>query len=265
MRQASFVNDLNKKRFQLEDKYARNAFRVLRVQYKRVIEQSKRLDPSALYVYLDHAFLFEDWENYYLSLYGEAGQDFGYMQLQQMNSLSSKQDEEEVFYISYFEEASQRYARTLMGTKITGLNQTTRDRLKRIVQRIGEEALEEGQSVQSVARAIRRAVNDDLLVSRSRAMTIARTEITNAQRYAQHEGAVASGIQFKRFWSTSGLPNIRDSHVFAEQWSEDIGGISDNQVYNMGDGTTMRFVGDPQADPSQTINCRCSELFEPVV
>lgn len=97
-----------------------------------------------------------------------------------------------------------------------------------------------------------------------RARAIAQTEVISASNQAAFEGAESAGIEYKKFWSNSGLDGVRDSHIFAQEWSYGQDGINPNEKFDMGNGNFMMHPGDPEGPPEEIINCRCTLIIEPV-
>lgn len=94
----------------------------------------------------------------------------------------------------------------------------------------------------------------------ARAKAIAQTEVISASNQASEYAARSTGYNYRKFWSTSGLPGIRASHIFAEQHHEN--GIGMDESFDMGDGTFMLYPGDPAGTPENVINCRCTVIHE---
>jgi hypothetical protein len=70
--------------------------------------------------------------------------------------------------------------------------------------------------------------------------------------------AESTGYQYKKFWSTSGLPGIRPTHIDAENYSNEVNGLMPNQVFPNG----LLYPGDHSGPPEEVINCRCVVLHE---
>jgi hypothetical protein len=101
-------------------------------------------------------------------------------------------------------------------------------------------------------------------VTGHRARMIAQTEVISASNTAAYEGAESAGIEYKKFWSNSGLDSVRESHIFAQEWSYGQDGINPHDKFDMGNGNFMAHPGDPDGPPEEVINCRCTLIIEPV-
>jgi uncharacterized protein with gpF-like domain len=160
-------------------------------------------------------------------------------------------------WVSYFNEfiGPQLLGRKL--DRIKGMTATT----QRLLNDYLTEAMGKGLSVPNIAKELQSAFN---VASRSRAITIARTEVISASNEAAYLGAESAGIAYKKFWSTSGLPGVRESHMHAEEWSYAQDGIDPHEAFDMGDGTHMMYPGDEAGGVENIVNCRCSLITLPV-
>jgi HK97 family phage portal protein len=86
-----------------------------------------------------------------------------------------------------------------------------------------------------------------------RARTIARTEMVGGFNAGSREAAVDSGVVSQREWLPGGGAHSRPEH-------DALGGY---RTTGMDDAypNGLLFPGDPNGDPSETINCRCTELY----
>lgn len=90
--------------------------------------------------------------------------------------------------------------------------------------------------------------------SYTRAALIARTESTKAMSFGGLIGAYMSGVDVEKVWITSEDERVRHSHRHLDLRIEPLNG----KFYN---GEYIRFPGDPDASPSNTVGCRCSMYF----
>lgn len=96
-------------------------------------------------------------------------------------------------------------------------------------------------------------------IGRSRARTIARTEIGAAQNMALSEAAQASGIEYELTWCAAEDERTRPSHAAADGQTR-----REGEDFDVGSARLSR-PGDPNAPPAESINCRCTLLIEPVL
>lgn len=116
----------------------------------------------------------------------------------------------------------------------------------------GERALTTAQIDNMVERYRKRFVAH-------RAKTIARTETTRAINEGDEElwnQAVESGAiapeDIENVWHTARDERVRASHSAMNNQKRGFG-----EPFTSGLGNSLRFPGDPQAPPADTINCRC--------
>lgn len=133
-------------------------------------------------------------------------------------------------------------------------------------------------------RAVRNAINDNSPLTDSkiddlvsdytdnmidyRSEMIARTESTrimNESSKSMYDQAIADGDvgeeQVKRYWMYTHDNKTRDAHVGIPEINPD--GVGQNEAFDSELGPIM-YPGDPDADPGNTINCRCSIYTEVV-
>lgn len=128
--------------------------------------------------------------------------------------------------------------------KIVGINDTTSEKIRAVL----VQGVDEGQSVDQIAKAIKEAYND---FGDMRSRLIARTEVSqsvNGARYGllQEEGSEAHE------WLDSGDENVRETHV-----------AEDGNVVNVGEPfpvTHLLYPCDHNGEASEVIACRCVSL-----
>lgn len=155
-----------------------------------------------------------------------------------------------------------RYVETNGGLVLREINATT----WRAVVRVLEEGLAEGLEPEAIARMLRAEWPD---LSRSRAVTIARTEGTGARGYASLEGARRAsadfGLDLVKVWvstpddRTRRIPRDEFDHLHADGQAVPL-----DQPFVIG-GELLMHPGDRSlgATGANTINCRCVMVYEP--
>ena len=178
------------------------------------------------------------------------------------NMIKGKASEEDAIYESIFQnKLSQLVAQS--GEKITTITNTSKSKILEIIRQVLDEGDTNGWGIDKITSELYHSVGSNLRGNGyARARAIAQTEIVSASNQAAEMAAQSTGYEYRKFWSTSGLPNIRDSHIYAEQYSNAKGGLLKNEDFDMGDGTFMKYPGDPNGTPENIINCRCSALYE---
>lgn len=126
---------------------------------------------------------------------------------------------------------------------------TTRAALDAQLLQAGVEA---GESIDKLAERLRKVFSD---LSSWRAETIARTETVGGYNAAAHEVAANSGLVVQRRWLATDDARTRRTH-------RELDGMVVTGTEGTYGASGLRFPGDPLGRPSETINCRCVELFE---
>ncbi len=137
-------------------------------------------------------------------------------------------------------------------SKIVLVTETT----KKLIRKNVASALQEGTSIPDFARQLRK----DYGFSLRRGTLIGRTEIVSASNAGSVLGAQASGVPTRKIWLSTQDDRTRDLHIM----------VSGQKVpnletpFNVG-GDEMQYPGDSSlgADASNTINCRCTVIYEP--
>lgn len=167
-----------------------------------------------------------------------------------------------------FEQFVREYAETYAGNKIQNLSNVTRKKVIKAVRDAQVAFLAEGSNIDQLADAIRAnvgALYQDF--SKSRALTIARTETSIAANAGSREAAKALQIpNLQKEWVSADDDRVRD---FGD------GDATDHQVMNgvtealekkfsvpsLDGDDQMDGPGDPTAPPDQVINCRCVLVY----
>ena len=142
------------------------------------------------------------------------------------------------------------------------VQQAIRDRSSRLAENVGATtgaaiddalriALREGLSITETANLIDKVAFG--LSAAQRALTIARTETVGALNQGQFMAAADSGQIEGKEWLTQGDGKVRDSHAECEGE----GMIAMDDTFSNG----CNYPGDPDGDPEEVINCRCSLLY----
>ncbi len=129
---------------------------------------------------------------------------------------------------------------------VTQINRTTQQLLNVSI----TEAIANGESIKQIESRIHEVFDR----RRRNAHTIARTETLRGVQTTQHMLWGQSQVVEKKEWIASMAPNMRPEHgaIHGEQ-------VKLNEPFSIG----VMFPGDPDGDPSMTINCLCD--MAPVV
>lgn len=120
---------------------------------------------------------------------------------------------------------------------------------ERVLMSLWDAVYDEAFTIQKAAEALQ----DEYSFSRSRAETIARTEIITAGRAGQFFGDQQSGMVIGKMWRSANQENTRDPHRSADG---QIVRFDEPFIVN---GESLMFPGDSSrgASGDNTINCRC--------
>ena len=133
--------------------------------------------------------------------------------------------------------------------KIKGIIQTIKNQIRIELM----ESYQNGETIDQIADRIRRVFN----VSKSRARTIARTEIIGTANEGRHLAIGRSGFG-ERQWFTAMDERVRPQHRMMHGMKAKLG-----EPWVMPDSTSLRFPGDSNGPAHQVINCRCIETVVP--
>lgn len=140
---------------------------------------------------------------------------------------------------------------------ISRITETMRNDILKVL----EKATEEGWSIDRTVQELKRKD-----VVQARARTIARTEIVRAANVGHQVGAQSLPYELNKKWISAKDHRVRHSHRNINNHVTDEDGTFKVGIYK-GDVLTgydeMKYPGDANADPSNTINCRCRIIFEP--
>ena len=256
-RRKTFERSIIRQRNRIEKRGQVLAFNAIKKQYKAVFDLVGIYNNDQLLNAIDmvvtKAPITELFLNYY-PMFSELG-------VMYRNNAFSQKATEDQRWDNLFSDQLRQYSLTEAEYRVLSINNTSQDFIRAAVKNTIRDASDAGYGVEKTQRLIRRALEDslgDIGVSRSR--TIAQTEMITASNQASQYGIESTGLEYIKFWSTSGLKNIRDSHIYAEENYPN--GVEKNGIFDMGNGNFMRFVGDPQGVAAEVINCRCTTLYE---
>jgi uncharacterized protein with gpF-like domain len=141
---------------------------------------------------------------------------------------------------------------------VQNITDTMRDDILRVLQK----GIDEQLSIPDIVRNLQAAG-----LIQARAKVIARTEVIRAANVGHATAARSFPYEVNKKWSAVKDNRTRHSHIFINGHMVDEEDVFKVPVYQ-GDKPTgqideMLYPGDPDAHPSNTINCRCRVLFEP--
>jgi hypothetical protein len=146
------------------------------------------------------------------------------------------------------------YFRLIGGNKVTGIDETTIDKIKNVLANI----LGQNLSRRDQAKLFQQTLNDPAF-NRARSLVIARTESTTAANFGINMGAESSDYEVAKFWINTKDKRTRRSHLLMTKEP-----IAINQPFLVG-GVSMMYPGDPSAPASEVVNCRCVMATEAIL
>ena len=144
----------------------------------------------------------------------------------------------------------EQYTLTKAGARIKSVTDYTLELVRRTI----SEAVNEGLGSKETARNIRKKWQG---IARTRAEMIARTEIVSASNRGALLGAQATGLDLVKNWLATPGARTRDSHLAANGQQ-----VGLNEYFIVG-GERLEAPGDPNGSAAETVNCRCTIVFEP--
>jgi hypothetical protein len=96
---------------------------------------------------------------------------------------------------------------------------------------------------------------EKVIFAKSRALTIARTEVGRAASIGIEQAAKDSQLELLTVWHHSAIGNYRENH-------RPLNGkyVKKGEVFKVGD-VTMKYPHDPSGGASEVINCRCTHSY----
>jgi hypothetical protein len=141
--------------------------------------------------------------------------------------------------------------------KVKEILTTEEEAINKVIDDVIQRGVDEGLSIPKIRGIMKDALEGDELatIENWQAERIARTEVGSAMETGSFDSAMENGEGLKKEWLHSGIYNkgYRESHVqFMEMGPQDMD-------YEYAPG--LKFACDPEADPGETINCRCATLY----
>jgi hypothetical protein len=146
------------------------------------------------------------------------------------------------------------YFRLIGGNKVTGIDETTIDKIKNVLANV----IGQNLSRRDQAKLFEETLNDPAF-NRARSLVIARTESTTAANHGINVGAESSDYEVGKFWINTKDKRTRRSHLLMTKEP-----IAINQPFIVG-GVPMLYPGDPSAPAKEVVNCRCVMATEAIL
>lgn len=157
------------------------------------------------------------------------------------------------FFNAEWYEEMVNYFRLIGGTKVTGIDETTAEKVRNLLANI----LGQNLSRREQAKIFEETLNDPAF-NRARSLVIARTESTTAANFGINMGAESSDYEVQKFWINTKDKRTRRSHLLMTQDR-----IAINQPFIVG-GIPMMYPGEVGAPAAEVVNCRCVMATEAI-
>lgn len=250
-----FEQTIIRKRKALINRNKRLFSNAIREQYMAAIEVIKTHSLDQIKEHINQVVKTDPIEKAFKIAYPQAAD----IAMMWRKKLAQKKDAVDDIYKNVFMNNLQHYATTKAGKRIVDITGTTQDRIEQVVTDSMIEAVDTGLGIAETRNLILSAMREDYAgFTGARANLIAQTEMITASNQATMEGAKSTGLEYRKFWSTSGLGNVRESHTECEQFSIDNGGLQEDDIFPNG----LAFPGDPNGGPEEICNCHCTLLIE---
>lgn len=135
---------------------------------------------------------------------------------------------------------------------VLSISQTTREYLLAQLQK----GVEEGMSLNEIANRIDRELDQTY---RNRSFAIARTELVRGMNTGTQLAAEKYEYEVEKTWITAGDHRVRGSYQDNNPYDHTVLAgkkVDSDEPFN--NGEDIRYPGDPEASPGNTINCRCT-------
>lgn len=159
-------------------------------------------------------------------------------------------------FIRLWRDVSREWLSVNILTKINNIAQTT----QRAIAKVVETAINDGGSINDIARDIRRQAQGE--VNRHRSVVIARTETISAMNKGRRLSMHTSNLLWNKKWIDTPDERTRLSHRLIAQ--EDYRPL-DNEYWlatREGSLEPADCPGDPRLSAGNIINCRCCETYQ---
>lgn len=249
-----FKARFNRAQDKLERKGYRMAVKALSQQYRAFVERSRTAFPET-WVQLADNISEEPIKNFLRSFYRMHAP----LALMQRKEISKEKADGDNIYLSIYEQHMLFFLEEHAGTNIKTITATSVDKIKGVIRNVLTESETEGLGIEEIRRKLEKSVGANLRGNaRARARAIAQTEMIKASNEASKYAVDSTGLEYRKFWSSSHLPGTRASHSEAEQDSINRGGLRRDELHSNG----LLYPGDPAGAVEEVVNCRCTELYE---
>lgn len=248
----------------MEKRGFRLAYNSLKSQYVNFVERSKSLDPNNWQEAAD--LISQEPVANFLKTFYKMAAPLALMQRKFIVGEKSAQTgikykaEGDNVYLSIYEQHMLYFLDQEAATSIKTITGTSQERIKALIRETLAQGEAEGLGIEAIRKRLEQNVGTSLRGNvRARARAIAQTEMIKASNEASKFAVDSTGLEYRKFWSSSHLPGTRASHTAAEEESIAKGGLRKDEIF---ESVGMLYVGDPAGPVEEIVNCRCTTLYE---
>ena len=202
------------------------------------------------------------WDIWY-KIYTETGLDFAQFHFRQIKGKSNRietKDINDTIRRNIWTQKLLEYVDSECGDLIQNSIRTMYKGIQGNARKAIAMAAEEGWGADRTAKEMIKIQGQ---MNKAHAMRIARTEVVRASNEGAFEGADATGLDLKKVWISAS--DARTRTLADGDFDHDIMNgekVDMNEPFNV-NGDLLQYPGDPDGEPGNTINCRCTLGFEP--
>lgn len=248
-----YQNRIERKRRRLERKYAK-AFRAYLRKETKAIRSLLERNPLGYRDELDVVLSRVDMEEVYRSMYFDSVEAFKIVDPERVIKAEPTGDA--------WDEIVRQHLASYGLTRIEEMRRTTKELTVRNLDPILQQGIEGGLGIGEISRTMQATLAEYApKAERYRAERIARTEIISSSNWASLKSVEISGAseRFKKRWLPAQQSNTREDHL--AMMNEPA--IALDETFLVG-GERLAYPGDPAGSPGNTINCRCTVVYERV-
>lgn len=241
-------------RNRIEKKGARMAQAAIAAQYRQFLDRAKEL-PVSMW---DNIQIKEEQIQKFFNEFYPMSATLGQMT---RKHLAPKKSVEDDLYLAVFQRRMQQLVSTsVYAERIKTITNTTSERINTVLADLLLDAETGGWGIDKTRAELVSRIGQSIRGNvRARAQGIAQTEMISASNQASTYAAESTGLEYRKFWSTSHLPGIRPTHIACEQESIQKEGLRPDQRF---EANGLLYPGDPAGGPEEVCNCRCTILHE---
>lgn len=137
---------------------------------------------------------------------------------------------------------------------VSDVTETTRERIRQVLDQADEQNLTTSEKATYITDQL-----SDPDFNRARSLVIARTESTRAANKGASLGNASADYKTVKEWLSVHDANVRRTHMIADGQI-----VDNNEDFTVG-GELAQYPGDPRLSAKETVQCRCTAVFIPLL